>query len=283
MFQLKIENSRGEIYELTHNPNYSVIHMDGLTYPSTTINTSTGGTIDGSFYNSSRVENRNLVITLVLHGDIEANRQQLYRIFPIKRPVTVYFKNANRDIKIEGHIETLEGDLFSQQEQMQISVICPQPYFEDINTIVDEMSKIMSGFEFPFSIAYGSPIPISELVEYPLVTINNAGDAQTGFLMHISFTGIITGLKISNTTTQKFMEFVYVFHAGDELNIDTRQGHMRCILQREGDTYNILNWLSDDSTWLKLDYGDNEFTYTVDAHEEYVTIQFEVIPLYGGV
>ena len=58
---------------------------------------------------------------------------------------------------------------------------------------------------------------------------------------------------------------------------------MRCILQREGDTYNILNWLSDDSTWLKLDYGDNEFTYTVDAHEEYVTIQFEVTPLYGGV
>lgn len=283
MFQLKIENSRGEIYELTHNPKYSVIRVDGLTYPSTTINTSTGGTTDGSFYNSSRVENRNLVITLVLHGDIEVNRQQLYRIFPIKRPVTVYFKNANRDIKIEGHIETLDGDLFSMQEQMQISIICPQPYFEDINTIVDEMSKIMSGFEFPFSIAYGTPIPISEIVEYPLVTINNNGDAQTGFLMHVSFTGIITGLKISNTTTQQFMEFVYTFHDGDELSIDTRQGHMRCILQRGADTYNILNWLSDDSTWLRLDYGDNEFTYTVDAHEEYVTIRFEVTPLYGGV
>lgn len=283
MFSLKIENSRGELFELTHNPNYAVVRVDGLTYPSTTINTSGGASVDGTFYNSSRVDQRNIVITVVLQGDIETNRQQLYRIFAIKKPCTIYFKNKNRDVSIVGYVEVLEGDLFTMREQVQISIICPRPYFEDMDYIYAEMSTQWNGFEFPFDVPYGSAIPFSEIVEYPLVTINNKGDTDTGFVMNISFTGIITGLKIANTTTQQFMEFVYVFHAGDELTVDTRSGHMKCILQRGTDTYNILNWLSDDSTWLKLDYGDNEFTYTVDAHQENVTIRFTATALYGGV
>lgn len=283
MFSLKIENSRGELFELTHNPNYAVVRVDGLTYPSTTVNTSAGASIDGTFYNSSRVDQRNIVITVILQGDIETNRQQLYRIFAIKKPCTIYFKNKNRDVSIVGYVEVLEGDLFSMREQVQISIICPRPYFEDMDYIYAEMSTVWNGFEFPFNVPFGAPIPFSEIVEYPLVTINNKGDTDTGFVMNISFTGIITGLKIANTTTQQFMEFVYVFHDGDELTIDTRSGHMKCELVRNAVTYNILNWLSDDSTWLKLDYGDNEFTYTVDAHEENVTIRFTATALYGGV
>ena len=283
MFSLKIENSRGELFELTHNPNYAVVRVDGLTYPSTTVNTSAGASIDGTFYNSSRVDQRNIVVTVILQGDIETNRQQLYRIFAIKKPCTIYFKNKNRDVSIIGYVEVLEGDLFSMREQVQISIICPRPYFEDMDYIYAEMSTLWNGFEFPFSVPFGSAIPFSELVAYPLVTINNRGDAETGFIMNISFTGVITGLKIANTTTQRFMQFSYLFNSGDEVTIDTRSGHMKCELVRNATTYNILNWLTDDSTWLKLDYGDNEFTYTVDAHEENVTIRFTATALYGGV
>ena len=44
MFTLKIENANGEIFELTHDSrNYVVIGVEGLTYPPTAVNTSTGG------------------------------------------------------------------------------------------------------------------------------------------------------------------------------------------------------------------------------------------------
>ena len=69
MFTLKIENTNGDIFELTHNsPNYYVTHIDGLTPPPTVVNTATAGVIDGTFFNSARVEQRNIVITLYING-----------------------------------------------------------------------------------------------------------------------------------------------------------------------------------------------------------------------
>ena len=283
MFELKIENSRGEMFELTHNPYYYVIGIDGLAYPSTTINTSTGGTVDGTFFNSSRVDMRNLVIRIVINGDIEANRQQLYRVFNLKKPCTVYFRNKNRDVKIEGYVETLECDLFSMREQAQVSILCPRPFFEDMNVIEEEMSNVLGGFEFPFSIGVGNPIPISEIVDYPLAVVNNRGDAEAGFIMQVEFSNYVSGFKISNVTTQQYMQFTYMFNDGDEVTIDTRPGKMKCELLRAGEATNLLPWLTTTSTWLKLDYGDNEFTYTVDSHEDAVKVRFYATPLYGGV
>ena len=53
LFTLKIQNARNEIFELTHDSkNYSVISVQGLAPPQTVVNTSTGGLIDGTFFNS---------------------------------------------------------------------------------------------------------------------------------------------------------------------------------------------------------------------------------------
>ncbi|MDE7094681.1 MAG: phage tail family protein, partial [Oscillospiraceae bacterium] len=139
MFTLKIENTRGEIFELTNNEqDYAIVGVSGLTRPDTTVNTSSGVS-DGEYYNSSKVGMRNIVIDILLRGDIETNRQRLYRIFPLKTACTVYFKNYNRDVKIKGYVEVLDGDLFVEQEQIQISIICPQPYFESLQTIHTEL------------------------------------------------------------------------------------------------------------------------------------------------
>ena len=93
MFTLKIKNANGETFELTHNSeNYLITDIQWLTRPQAAINTSTGGALDGTFFNSSRVEQRNLVITVELHGDIEANRQQLYSICSINKPCTIFSK-----------------------------------------------------------------------------------------------------------------------------------------------------------------------------------------------
>lgn len=283
MFSLKIQNINGEIFELTHNsPNYYVTRVDGLTPPPTAVNTATAGTIDGSFFNSARVEQRNLVITVVINGDIEANRQLLYKIFPRKTKCTVFFKNENRDVKIEGYVEALEGDLFSVREQMQISIICPRPYFQALETLYTELSKILALFEFPFSI--WDPIPFSEILEVPIAIIDNTGDAACGTIIDIDFKGNATGLKIANTTAQTYFELDYTFQDNDRVTINTNSGQMGVTLQRAGVKINLLNYVTQGSTWLRILPGENQFTYTLASGDaEDVIIHFTTALLYGGV
>lgn len=283
MFTLKIENSAGDIVELTHDTgNYAVIGISGLTPPPTNINTATSGIADGTFFNSARVSQRNIVITIVLRGDIEGNRQYLYRVFPRKTPCTIYFANKNRNVKIQGYVETLEGDLFVKQEQMQISIICPRPYFEDLQYIYGEISTTLKLFEFPFSIV--TPIPFSEVLDNPLATIVNDGDVQSGMTMTIGISGSVTGLTIYNTTTQQYFGLDYSFLDQDTITLCTISGQLSVTLTRGGVSSNLLNYITAGSEWLKLAIGENDLTYTTtNASNDDVDVIIQAVTLRGGV
>ena len=285
MYTLKIENTNGEIFELTHDfSDYYVTKVDGLTPPATTINTAKAGIIDGTFFNSASVEERNIVISLTINGDIEANRQKLYRIFPRKTACTVYFKNANRDVKIKGYVETIECDPFVMREKAQISIICPRPYFEDLATIYAELAATLSMFEFPFAIEEDNPIPFSEATDYPIAEIMNEGDAEAGCIISIEVNDTIQGIKIINTSTQQFFYLDSAFVDHDKITISTISGQMGVTRERGGTKTNILNYVGANSTWLRLAPGVNYFTYTIDDGDtEDVEITFEATTLYGGV
>lgn len=285
MYTLKIKNTNGETFELSHDyANYYITGVQGLTPPATNINTAKAGIIDGTFFNSASVEERNIVITLVLNGDIEANRQKLYRIFPRKTPCTIFFRNENRDVKIQGYVETIESDLFVKREQVQISIICPRPYFEDLATIYAELSKSLALFEFPFSIEVSEPIPISEITDYPLCEIVNSGDAECGCVIDIDVHAAIQGLKIMNMQTEQFFFLDTAFVNHDRIRINTNSGQMGVRMERGGSSYNILNTVGENSTWLRLVPGLNRFTYTIDDGDTGdVDISFTATLLYGGV
>lgn len=290
MFTLKIENANGEIFELSHNTqNYAVVGVQGLTRPQTNINTSTGGGLDGAFFNSARVEMRNIVIDIILNGDIETNRQQLYKIFPQKMQCTVYFKNKNRDVKIFGYVETLGGDLFVQREAMQISIICPRPFWEDMQTIYTELSNIVRMFEFPFAIEETPGVPFSEIMDYPQCIIENTGDIPCGCIISIGIAtdageNAVSGLSIYNLTTQEFFGFTdQSFNGGDQITINTISGQLSATLNRGGTITNLLNYVAAGSTWFRLAAGENRFTFAAVTGDENINITFSTSALYGGV
>lgn len=291
MFTFKIENTNGEIFELSHNTqNYAVVGVSGLTRPQTTINTSTGGGLDGAFFNSTRVEMRNIVIDIILQGDIETNRQRLYRIFPQKTACTVYFQNKNRNVQISGYVEILDGDLFTQREAVQISIICPRPFWQDMNAIYTELSNVLKMFQFPFAIAEIPGVPMSEIMDNPICTVNNSGDVPCGCIITVNIASDaaagtqIRNLRIYNVTTQEFMGFgTYPFEPGDEITINTLSGQLSATLNRSGAITNLLNWVVSGSSWFKLHVGENRFTFTTANDSEAVGITFKTAMLYGGV
>lgn len=282
MFTLKIQNSAGEVFELTHNlRDYIVSDITGLAYPKFSVNAAQGGT-DGAIFGSTFAEMRNIVISVMPRGRVEENRQYLYRMFPPKEPVTIFFQNENRDVKILGYIESLDGGFFTDEETIQISILCPQPYFEAAEDIVAEISHILRYFEFPFDIS--EPVEFAAMTDDPSAVVTNSGDLPAGVTFNISFTGSVENLIIFTGDTTQFFRINYSFANGDVLKICTLSGSLSADLTRSTDVINMIPYVTENSTWFKLPHGDTAFTFSVSTGSaDDVEVEISMTELYGGV
>ena len=120
---LIVENEKGKQLQLTDNPNYDVLSVEGTNPPKADINTVTVSGSDGSRFNSSRLSKRNLVITLNIRPPTEENRIHLYKYFRVKHMVRIYYRIENRNAYIDGYVESNEPAIFSSQESNPMSLV----------------------------------------------------------------------------------------------------------------------------------------------------------------
>ena len=288
MFTAKIENSKNNILELTQNEsNFQVVSIEGLNPPNAQINRSTVFGIDGSKYNSARLQERNIVITLKLNGDVEENRLNLYRFFRTTDWCKFHYKNEHRNVHIEGYIETVECSLFTSAEIMQISIICPDPYFKDAQTIVDDISKALGKFKFPFAINVNEPVEISTIDNSRITDVFNDSESESGVIIEADIRGNVNTLEIRNTETGEAIKLTHTFIANDKIIINTNKGEKSVKLIRAGVESNIFTSLSKASKFFQLQLGDNYFSYVVNGSptddEELVHIIFRHYTMYRGV
>lgn len=279
MFTLSVKNAAGTTYELTHDPDrYFVIDVDGLAPMPITLGMSEGN-FDGALLTSAKAATRNIVITLVLNGDIETNRQRVYKIFPLKKSCTVFFANKNRSVKIPAYVETIEDNFFAAREKIQISLLCPSAWFESADSTDFVPSYTVPLFSAPFAIEQGDPIPVSEVADHPTALISNTGDTECGMVITASFTGAVTGFKITNETTGDYIEITNTFASGDKLTIDTRRGQ----LSASCNGANFIGKITSGSKWIKLQTGVNRLGVTATSGVDNAAVTFTAAFLYGGV
>lgn len=284
MFICKVENTRNNILTLTQNEdNFQVLKITGLNPPKAQINTTKMATLDGKKFNSSTLNERNIVITVKLNGDVEKNRIRLYSFFRPKEWCKFYYKNSSRDVFIEAYTENVECDLFTDNETMQISLLCPEPYFKDVQEIIDDISKILSKFEFPFSIDEDG-IELSTLDTSKITNIHNISEMDTGVTINIDIYSHIEKLLIKNTSTGETLTLNYQFQSNDKVIINTNKGHKSIKLIRNAETINIFSAIEKGSTFFRLNIGDNFFSYLADdgENDSFVHIVFKRNTLYGG-
>lgn len=255
---------------------FAITSIDGLGPCKADIHTTEVATSDGSIYNSARLEKRNIVMTCRFMGiSIEDTRQKSYKYFPIKTKVTLEFETDNRLAYIEGYVESNEPEIFSKEEETQISIICPDPYFYSAGeegthqTIFSGMEPV---FEFPFE---NNSLSL-KLIEFGTIenkteeTVYYDGDAEIGVKITIHALGSATNISIYNIGTRESMTIDtdkleamtgYGVIAGDDIIINTVKGSKSITLLRDGITTNILNCLNKDADWFQLAKGDNIFTY----------------------
>lgn len=282
MYKLQVENPRGETLTLTNNPNYNVFKIEGLNPPQASINTTVNGTADGVTINSSRVDSRNIVIYLTIEGNAEANRINLYKYFPVKKSIILYFSNATRDVCIEGTVELIECDLFANKQVAQISVICPKSYFKSVKNLITEFNSVNALFSFPFSIP-AEGIEFSSLNSDLRQSIINTGDVATGLIIDLYATGTVVNPVIYDVLNKTYIKLNYTMIESDHIIINTNLGDKSITLIRDGVATDILGYLAVGSQWLTLDVGDNVYTKSADSGDSNLFMSFTTPLLYYGV
>lgn len=282
MFHFSVQNDAGDLIELTNNANYDVLQITGLNPTTAAINTVAITGMDGTRFNSSRVEQRNIVITLNIRQPIEANRLTLYRFFRPKNSVRLFYHSSRRNCYIDGYVESFENSPFTKLQQPQISIICPQPFWKSNTDTVVYFTDSIPNFDFPFSItSEGQEFSTLEQLTSEII---NAGEIETGGV--IVFRALADGVEnptFYNRTTQKYIGVTISMQAGDIISIDTRRGSKSIMLQRSGTTTNLLSLRSVGSSWVEFKPGDNEVSFDADAGTEYMRCSLTVTALFEGV
>lgn len=284
-YQLLIENERGELLELTNNRNYDIMSIEGTNPPTATINTVVIAGFDGSRFNSSRVEQRNIVIQLNVQQPCEANRIALYKFFAVKKPVRIWYRNGQRNVYIDGYVETFENNMWTDLQQPQISIICPSAFWRSASDTVARFSYSVALFEFPFSIPVGG-IEFSRLEILSTVSVD-VGEVDTGatFIMRVLNDGqnIVKNPRIYNATTGEYFGIHYDLEGGDLLTINTNIGEKSVKLTRNGITTSLLSYRTTGSSWLYCPAGLNEISFSADQHDELLDVTIVLTRKYAGV
>ena len=284
MFILTVENKNKATLKLTQNESkYQVVGIEGFQPPSATINTSDAINMDGARYKSSYLNIRNVVLFIKINGNVEENRLRLYEFLGTNNYCKIYFSNNTRNVYCEGYVETVENDLFSNSQTVQVSIVCPNPYLFELNKILIDISKTFAKFEFPFMIEE-SGIEVSAVQEFRETSIINTGEATTGaeFTLTVD-NGTVTNPTIYNAKNNAFLRLNTKISQGEIIAIDTNVGKKSIKKYIGAKEENIINLLDKNSTWHQLDVGVNVFTYSAESNENSLHITISYNNLYKGV
>lgn len=285
MLSIKIENHKGEILSISQNPAYTITSVTGLNPAAANINTVDAALLDGATFNSSKVGMRNVVVNFAIENPAEKNRIDLYSYIKPKKPCTVFLKNGRRDVYIAGYVETLDIDLFENKQMAQISIICPQPYFIDVETQTVEFSHTLALFKFPFSIP-SNGVEMSETLTGDELYFNavNGGDVETGAVITITAVGgALTNPSITNSETGETFKVNYTIPEAATLTINTNRGQKGVTLTSGGTETNLINYVDKSSTWLQLDAGANNLICNAETGAEYLSCTIVYDLRYEGV
>lgn len=192
---------------------------------------------DGGFYNGRRVPARNPVITLTLNPNfsrgesMDGLREMVYRAFldplPNSDEITLLLHDDTLPLRtLSGHTEKIEGDPWSLDTTLQISMLCPNPFIQGLENIVSGV---------------GGPLIV---LEYP-------GSAESGFIADITFTTSSDYLYLQ-VDNRPPMILKYNFQFGDKVVVNSIPGQLDIRLIRRGVESAILYASTSDSRWQFL-------------------------------
>lgn len=237
---------------------YPIQYIDGLSPSDAEIATSKYAIVCGEHFEGSRVNVRNIVLTLELvpsYADgetVEGLRGDLYRYFRTKEPVDMTFVSSIfGERKIRGYVESFEAPLFVDQPAAQISILCPNPYFLSVTETEITHSLTHSGW----------------------MVLPNGGDISTGVEISVlspssTSKGVIFTMESDSKGSSTRMEFERSLPQYFTLIVDSNSGRKTAIAPDER-VMSMLGYMTSDSEWMRLWPGENLLNVNVTYSKSY--------------
>lgn len=226
---------------------------------------------DGGRYNASRLETRQITFELQMVGPaVPGSRRLVYSAFPIKQPVTLNFHTDVRDYEARGYVESVTPNIFSQNESVQVVVLCPQPYLTLPGNWEGGVpfETTAGGFAFPFSNTQGrAELEFNTISRVSSRYIDYPGEVTSGFLVRLPMVGNPGLVSLYNHTRNEVLQIDVDMYrtitgnapgSGYTLEIDSRPETFGAIIrQPNGSIFQATGLVTLNSKWPKLQPGDN--------------------------
>lgn len=285
---------------LNESDNYAVINIAGITPGDADIGMMDAAYMDGKLLGNRRINDREIELTLrLLDGDAERQRNRSYLLFPLKRRVRMEIHSDYRHSYIDGYVKKCSSNVFSQEEELNVVLSCPFPFFTDLETAdankILEFSSVTELFEFPFSnesltaplLEFGSIKRKEEVNLYYPGEVENAcivifkavgGDVVDPELRNVDY-----GQRAKVFTNRFDDNQGPVLHDGDSLWVCSQLGNKYVVLNRAtGAVSNQIQAYDISGNWIILQPGDNRIRYFAKAGSEYLSVEIRHTILYSG-
>lgn len=268
-----IINSRGDLLDLLNNEYVYPDAINGQTTAAADLSSVVFGSVDGDEVTNVHAQPRTIIIDLMIKSgvDVEEAKRAITRVVKIKKEITLLWEQNARKVEIKGIVESIDMPRWVNGVVMQISLHCSQPFWEDIDAIIQDINEALPLHYFTdyYNDMLYFPeegIAFGEYDKSRTRKIHNAGDVDVGLQIEILAYDTVTN-PILYDNNGNFFGVGYgtgnkrfVLNAGQILKISTVKGQKSVTVNG----VSILGKVKPQSTWLQLAAGDNTFTINSD-------------------
>lgn len=266
-------SARGERLPLASNDLFALVHVDGMTTAATSISSSTIGGADGDVVTNVQTYPRSIVLDLRVRSgvDVETAKRAVLQVVKVKQAGSLEWSQNGREVTISGIVEAVDMPRWTDAVTLQISMYCSQPFWEDLDFLVQQINESIDLHWFTDS-ATGmlyfpaEGLPLGEYDTIRTKSFYNRGDVAVGLEISIVAFATVTN-PIIYDGNGNFFGVGYgdgakrvQLQAGDNVIITTHKGKKDVRLNGKS----VLSKLRPQSVWLQLQAGDNLFTINSD-------------------
>lgn len=268
--KMTYQSARGDILPLTDNKYFHLIEIDGQTsYEGNVSRTKSND--DGDTITNISAEARPLLISLQIKSgvDVETAKREILNIVKPKQNGSLIWEQNGRTLTITGKVTSFGMPRWQSGVIAQIAMDCEQPFWEDIDFIIQQISEAIDVHYFTESPADMLYFPEDGIAfgEYDTIrtkAFHNAGDVSVGLEISIVALDTVTNPIIYNQDGKYFgvgyESRPLIMSAGDNVVITTHKG--KKVVTYNG--VNVFDKIKPNSTWLQLAAGDNSFSINSD-------------------
>lgn len=278
---------------------FGITKITGLGSSEYSVLMSENALVDGSTVNGKRILKRPISIKASSRdiSNCKIIREQLISFFNPKYTGKMIVNRNGKQRNIEFEIEAFVPDeetTINNEVGFTADLICPNPYFRNVDDFGKNMADKTPLFAFPWRITKREYEGISTPYKYfrkgkmamsyrtlkKEVVLINDGDVKTSIIIKFTATrGNVVNPCIMNTKTGEFIRLVVEMNKGDVIEIDTDDRHQ--VIEMNGE--NVYQKIDKLSEPFKLDVGENYLEYDADENYTNLDVNLYYTPLYLGV